>query len=98
MKSLISVVNFLNNHWLRLKYYYSLKNTEGERLVRQDEYEGGFGFWDSFNPDNGFVGKAVLGIGQGPLMLATENYRSGLIWETFMSNEHIQQGSKKNWF
>ncbi|MCK4518590.1 MAG: hypothetical protein KAU12_00585 [Candidatus Omnitrophica bacterium] len=75
-----------------LWYYYNLKDEKGERLVWQDEYEGGYGFWDSFNLDSGYVAKVVIGIDQGPLILAIENYRSGLIQETFMKNKHIRRG------
>jgi hypothetical protein len=78
-----------------LKYYYNLKDAQGQRLVWKDEYEGGFGFWDSFNLDNGYVANLVIGIDQGPLILSIENYRSGLIWKTFMKNENIKEGLKR---
>ena len=78
-----------------LRYYYDLKDADGHRLVWKDEYEGGFGFWDSFNLDNGYVAELVIGIDQGPLILSIENYRSGLIWKTFMKNKNIQQGLKR---
>jgi hypothetical protein len=78
-----------------LKYYYSLKDEDGSRLVWQDEYEGGFGFWDSFNLDTDYVSKLVIGIDQGPLILAIENYRSGLIWKYFMKNKNIQEALRR---
>ena len=78
-----------------LKYYYNLKDANGRRLVWKDEYEGGFGFWDSFNLDNDYVAELVIGIDQGPLILSIENYRSGLIWKTFMKNKTIQEGLKR---
>jgi fibronectin type 3 domain-containing protein len=78
-----------------LKYYYNLRDENGQRLVWKDEYEGGFGFWDSFNLDNGYVAEVVLGIDQGPLILAIENHRSGFIWDIFMENEYIQEGLKR---
>jgi hypothetical protein len=78
-----------------LRYYYNLKDANGQRLVWKDEYEGGFGFWDSFNLDNDYVANLVIGIDQGPLILSIENYRSGLIWKTFMQNKSIQQGLKR---
>ena len=78
-----------------LRYYYNLKDSDGQRLVWKDEYEGGFGFWDSFNLDNDYVAHLAIGIDQGPLILSIENYRSGLIWKTFMKNKNIQQGLKR---
>ncbi|MCK9554517.1 malectin domain-containing carbohydrate-binding protein [bacterium] len=75
-----------------LRYYYGLKSGDGERLAWKDEYEGGYGFWDSFNLDNGYVAQEVIGIDQGPLILAIENYRSRLIWESFMKNKYIREG------
>ena len=75
-----------------LRYYYNLRDETGERLVWKDEYEGGYGFWDSFNLDNGYVAKVIIGIDQGPLILAIENYRTGLIWKTFMKNKYIREG------
>jgi len=78
-----------------LRYYYNLKDTDGQRLVWKDEYEGGFGFWDSFNLNNDYVSELAIGIDQGPLILSIENYRSGLIWKTFMKNKNIQQGLKR---
>ncbi len=78
-----------------LKYYYNIKDANGQRLVWRDEYEGGFGFWDSFNLDNDYVAELVIGIDQGPLILSIENYRSGLIWKTFMKNKDIKKGLKR---
>ncbi|WP_281682017.1 glucoamylase family protein, partial [Zunongwangia profunda] len=34
-------------------------------------------------------------IDQGPIIVMIENYRSGLIWDLFMSAPEIQQGLKK---
>jgi hypothetical protein len=45
-----------------------------------------YGFVDAFNPHNGWTSSIVLGIDVGMMLLAAENARSGLIWNTF--NQH----------
>ena len=44
---------------------------------------------DSFNPLTGWVDADVIGIDLGITMLMAENYRSQLIWNTFMTNPEI---------
>jgi hypothetical protein len=51
--------------------------------VWQDVTDGGFGFADSFNLDQGRVSWDITGIDCGPMLLAIENQRSGLIWRLF---------------
>jgi hypothetical protein len=75
-----------------LRYYHRLKATNGKPLVWDDPSGSGYGFHDSFNLDTDFVAKEYLGIDQGPLLLAIENYRSGLLHKTFMKNRHIREG------
>jgi hypothetical protein len=48
-----------------------------------------YGFIDSFNPLTGWVDADVIGIDLGITMLMAENYRSQLIWNTFMTNPEI---------
>lgn len=48
-----------------------------------------YGFIDSFNPLTGWVDTDVIGINLGITMLMAENYRSQLIWNTFMTNAEI---------
>lgn len=48
-----------------------------------------YGFIDSFNPLTGWRDDDVIGINLGITMLMAENYRSQLIWNTFMSNSEI---------
>ena len=33
-----------------------------------------------------------LAIDQGPIVVMIENYRTGLLWDLFMSNEEVQKG------
>ena len=54
-----------------------------------------FGFGDAYNLDlpgcdGPWVNHALFGIDQGPLLISIENYRSGLVWDTFRQNAHIQ--------
>ena len=69
-----------------MKYWY---NTKKEKLW------GPFGFYDAFSETNNWYIPRYLAIDQGPIVVMMENYRSGLIWELFMSCPEIHQGLKK---
>jgi hypothetical protein len=45
-----------------------------------------YGFVDAFNPLTNWANPDVIGIDVGISMLMIENYRSGLVWNTFMKN------------
>jgi len=67
-----------------------------------------YGFLDSFNPsftfdevklvhgevfpNIGWVADDHLGIDQGPILLMSENHRSGIIWEVMKKNPSIRKG------
>lgn len=53
-----------------------------------------YGFVDAFNPRTGWTDVDVIGIDQGITMLMAENYRSALIWDTFMKNPEAQRAMK----
>lgn len=53
---------------------------------------GPAGFYDAFRPNDNWVAPRYLAIDQGPMIVMIENYRSGLLWELFMSCEEVQQG------
>jgi hypothetical protein len=55
---------------------------------------GRYGFIDAFNLEEEWYSKRYLGIDQGPILLMIENYRTGLVWKTFMQEESIQQALK----
>jgi hypothetical protein len=78
-----------------LKYYRSLKAGDGSPLLWRDPVSGGFGFQDSFNLGKNFVAEDCLAIDQGPLIIAIENARTGLIWKLFHSHPAIQEGMKR---
>ena len=50
---------------------------------------GKYGFYDAFNEDRNWWATSYLAIDQGPIVCMIENYRSGLLWEKFMSNPEI---------
>ncbi len=50
---------------------------------------GQYGFFDAFNPDENWFANSYLAIDQGPIINMIENYRSGILWSSFMSNPEI---------
>ena len=54
-----------------------------------------YSYSDAFNPLTGWVDKDVLGIDLGITMLMAENYRTGLVWQSFMKNEEMQAAMQK---
>ena len=51
---------------------------------------GKYGFCDAFNVGQGFKSNYVIGIDNGPMIIAVENYRTGMVKNTFMSNQYAQ--------
>ncbi len=60
-----------------------------------DSLWGIYGFHDAFNPTEGWWADSYLAIDQGPIVVMIENFRSGLIWDLFMSAPEIQEGLRK---
>lgn len=56
---------------------------------------GPYGFKDAFNPQQDWISNDYIAIDQGPIVVMVENYRSGLIWETFMKNPEIKNAFSK---
>ena len=69
-----------------LREYRSLKGADGKPLAWRDPAQGGFGFVDSFTLDPPYGHNDNLGIDQGPMLLAIENARTGLVWRLFMQH------------
>lgn len=63
-------------------FYYKI----GDRLWGQ------YGFYDAFNLTEGWTANSYLAIDQGPIIVMIENYRSGKLWDLFMSAPEVQQG------
>jgi hypothetical protein len=59
-----------------------------------DKIWGQYGFIDAFNLTNVWFDNDYLAIDQGPEIVMIENYRSGLLWNLFMSCPEVQQGMK----
>jgi hypothetical protein len=78
-----------------LREYRELKGPDGKPLVWRDPAAGGYGFVDSFSLDPPHGHEGNLGIDQGPLLLAIENARTGLIWQLFMQHEVAQRAVKR---
>jgi hypothetical protein len=59
-----------------------------------DSIFGKYGFYDAFSEQNKWYPKRYLAIDQGPEIIMIENYRSGLLWNLFMSSPEIKHGLK----
>ena len=59
-----------------------------------DKIWGQYGFTDAFNLDSFWVADSFLAIDQGPQIGMIENYRSGLLWNLFMSCPEVKIGMK----
>lgn len=57
-----------------------------------DKIWGPYGFIDAFNLTNLWYDTDCLAIDQGPQVVMIENYRSGLLWNLFMSCPEIKTG------
>ncbi|MCK4749919.1 MAG: beta-glucosidase [Bacteroidales bacterium] len=53
---------------------------------------GPYGFYDAFSMEEDWFPQRYLAIDQGPIVVMIENYRTGLLWDLFMSNEEVQKG------
>lgn len=56
---------------------------------------GEYGFHDAFNLTEKWRADSYLAIDQGPIVVMIENYRSGLLWDLYMSAPEIGPGLKK---
>jgi hypothetical protein len=57
-----------------------------------DKIWGDYGFKDAFNLTTLWFANSYLAIDQGPIICMIENHRSGLLWDTFMTNEDVKNG------
>jgi hypothetical protein len=63
-----------------LKHFY---REHGEQLW------GDYGFYDAFNLKQNWFADSYIAIDQGPIINMIENYRSGLLWQHFMTAPEI---------
>ena len=60
-----------------------------------DKVWGKYGFYDAFSEQNNWYPQRYLAIDQGPEVVMIENYRTGLLWNLFMSCPEVEEGLKK---
>jgi hypothetical protein len=63
-------------------FYYKL----GDKIWKE------YGFVDAFNLNIPWFANSFLAIDQGPIIVMIENYRSGVLWNLFMSNPEVKKG------
>ena len=56
---------------------------------------GKYGFYDAFNQTENWYATNYLAIDQGPIIIMIENYRTGLLWNLFMSCPEVKEGLLK---
>lgn len=74
-----------------LRAFRALTGPDGKPFIWRDPAGGGFAFADSFNLDQGVACDDNVAIDAGPLILAIENVRTGLIWRLFGEHEHARR-------
>jgi len=74
---------------------YSMKALRHFYYDLGDKIWSEYGFVDAFNESRNWYAKSHLAIDQGPIIVMIENYRSGLLWNLFMSAPEIQKGLKR---
>lgn len=78
-----------------LRAFRELKGADGRPFAWRAVADGGYGLVDSFNLDQNYAHDDWLGIDQGPMLLAIENARTGLIWKLFMKNDTVRTGLER---
>jgi exo beta-1,2-glucooligosaccharide sophorohydrolase (non-reducing end) len=54
-----------------------------------------YGPRDAYNPGENWISPIYMGLNQAPIVVMIENYRSGLVWKSFMLNPEIGEMLKK---
>ncbi len=65
-------------------FYYKL----GDKVFKE------YGFTDAFSLSEPWFADSFLAIDQGPILIMIENYRSGLLWNLFMSCPEVKTGMR----
>ncbi|WP_121356150.1 glucoamylase family protein [Flavisolibacter nicotianae] len=66
-----------------LKFFYYVL---GDKIWKE------YGFVDAFSLNVPWFADSFLAIDQGPIIIMIENYRSGLLWDLFMSSPEVKTG------
>ncbi|NOU46774.1 MAG: hypothetical protein HOO86_06905 [Bacteroidales bacterium] len=64
-------------------------------FILGDKLWGDYGFYDAFDVHTGWWADSYIAIDQGPEIVMIENYRTGLVWDLFMSAPEVQSGLDK---
>jgi hypothetical protein len=78
-----------------LREYRTLQDDKSRPVAWHDPADGGYGFVDSFSLDPPRGQLETLGIDAGPLLLAIENARTGLVWQLFMKHDVAQRAVER---
>jgi len=78
-----------------LRHYAALQDASGAPLLWRDPSRGGKGLVDAFNLDKPWVSTDDVAIDQGPLLLAIENARTGLIWKLFHAHPRVREATQR---
>ncbi|PSH57804.1 glucoamylase family protein [Phyllobacterium endophyticum] len=78
----LSSLPYLPEETLRALRYFA--------TLPQSKMYGRFGFIDAFSSARNWFARTYLAINQGPVVAMIENYRSGLLWQLFMSAPELQ--------
>lgn len=60
-----------------------------------DKTWGDYGFYDAFDPTDGWYASSYLAIDEGPIIIMIENYRTQLLWNLFMSAPEVNTAMNK---
>lgn len=74
---------------------YSMEAMRGFYETYGDSLLGVYGFYDAFSPERDWFPGRYLAIDQGPIVVMIENYRTGLLWDLFMSAPEVRSGLDK---
>jgi hypothetical protein len=78
-----------------LRAFRQLRDERGKPLVWRDPADGGYGFVDAFNLEERYACDDYVGIDHGPMLLAIENARTGLIWRLFMGSDTARRAVER---
>jgi hypothetical protein len=78
-----------------LREYKSLRGPDGRPLAWRDPNHGGYAFVDSFSLAPPYGHDENFGIDVGPLLLAIENARTGLVWQLFMKDDNARRATDR---
>lgn len=69
-----------------IRYFY---------YILGDKLWGPYGFYDAFSVSQNWWADSYIAIDKGPEIVMIENYRTGLLWDLFMSAPEAQSGLTK---